>query len=529
MTLFKRTLIFIVLLSVQLYNVKSENTFYSEAAIFAQSDEFFLHTVERGQTVYSISVMYKVKVDDIYRSNPDSKNGIKAGSVLKIPQISGSYYYHTIQPKETLYSVSKKYQMKGADIIQANPGLSIQTFTIGKTIRIPTNIVTSPMEGENENSLKRETEALLNKSARGTDIRTVKVALLLPFGLKEGTNSNNATDNRFVEYYEGFLMALEELKKSGISVELQVFDIGTGNDEIPEILKKQSMKNINLIIGGLTEKQIRTIASFAREKNIPYVIPFTSKSDEPLNNPQVFQINTPQSYLYSKASAAFCKEYKGSNVIFYLSDPDNEKMEFVKTLQADLTQNGGSFKTISSQDFSIQEIQKLLNPEELNIIIPSDDSSETLKKMLPSLNAINKLCPECKLSLFGYPGWQVYCNDYMEDYFKLQAGFYTIFYADPTSESLKSFYSNFNKWYSRELINTYPKFGILGYDTGMFFIKGLHAYGTAFDENVNNVKYKGIQIDFKFERVNNWGGFINTNIYLVSFNQNYSISKNTSK
>ena len=90
--------------------------------------------------------MYGVSVEDIYRLNPESKEGIKAGSTLRIPQKDSAiapsgkadnYTYHTIQPKETLYSLSIKYSVPATDIIAANPGLSTSTFTIGKNIRIP--------------------------------------------------------------------------------------------------------------------------------------------------------------------------------------------------------------------------------------------------------------------------------------------------------------------------------------------------------------------------------------------------------
>ena len=50
------------------------------------NDNIFYHTIERGQTVYSIATMYGVTVDDIYRLNPESRESIKAGATLKIPQ-----------------------------------------------------------------------------------------------------------------------------------------------------------------------------------------------------------------------------------------------------------------------------------------------------------------------------------------------------------------------------------------------------------------------------------------------------------
>ena len=51
-----------------------------------QDNNVFFHTIEKGQTVYAIATMYGVTPDDIYRLNPDSKEGIKAGATLKIPQ-----------------------------------------------------------------------------------------------------------------------------------------------------------------------------------------------------------------------------------------------------------------------------------------------------------------------------------------------------------------------------------------------------------------------------------------------------------
>jgi len=126
--------------------------------------------------------------------------------------------------------------------------------------------------------------------------------------------------------------------------------------------------------------------------------------------------------------------------------------------------------------------------------------------------------------LFGHPSWQVYTAKYSADFFRLNANFYTIFYADPTSSAIKSFHNKYNSWYSRELINRFPKYGILGYDTGMFFIQLLNRYGTSYDVNINKLKYKGVQTDFHFERVNNWSGFINTNTYFVEFGADYKIN-----
>ncbi|MDH8701288.1 LysM repeat protein [Dysgonomonadaceae bacterium PH5-43] len=511
----------LIVLFLLIYNVNLSVAFYPTESFSSQNEDFFLHTIERGQTVYSISKMYNVTENEIYQLNPGSDKGIQADSQLKIPQNSGSYIYYTIMPNDNLYSVSKKYHMKGDDIIEVNPGLSIETFTIGKIIRIPTNRVTTPLEG-NEEINKQITNALLNPIRSGDDIKTIKVALLLPFNVKEGTTPQNAANNRMVEYFEGVLLALEDLKAKGISVNLQVFDTGSKSNTIPSILSKPEMQNINLIIGGLTDAQIKLMSEFASKMNIPYVIPVTSKSDEPLSKYQVYQVNTPPAYRDVKASSAFCDKYKDYNIIFYTPEDSNNKAEFIKLVQKDLTSRNIPFRTISDNNL-LAEMQEAINDSTNNVFVPADDKKSVLFKLIAPIKTLKETNPELSISLFGHPSWQIYSTELSEDFFNLNASFYSVYYASPTSPAVKSFHAKYLIWYSRELINIYPKYGMLGYDTAMFFIQLLDKYGTSYDVNINKMKYSGVQSDFNFERINNWGGFINTNLYIIEYTPSLTI------
>jgi len=520
----KRLFLLLAILSLSFYNVKSEKAFYPEPVFFSQDDNFFLHTIERGQTVYSIAIMYNVSVDDIYKLNPESRKVIRAGDVLKIPQESSSYIYHTIQPQETLYGVSQKYHMKGEDIIAANPGLSVKTFTIGKIIRIPTNMVTTPVQGGNEAVNSSRTNSLLSQIKSSNEVNIVKIALLLPFGTKDSTDQK--TVNRMVEYYEGFLLAVENLKKDGISINLQTKDIGSGAKNIPALLKEKEMQDIDLLIGGISDEQIKLLSRFAKENDIPYLIPISPQSNEPLNNSDVYQINTPQSYLYSKASLAFINKYGNNNIIIVTDDANssNEK-DFIDLLKQDLQERNISYKTIAWGTSFYNDISGLLSRNQKNVVVPSDDSVETLSKLIAPLESIAESQQDISLALFGYPTWQVYSAKFSSDFFRLNTTFYAKFYADPTSPDVKDFGSTFYKWYTRLLDNSFPKYGMLGYDTGMYFIRLVHTYGSPFYLHINDLKYTGIQTDFYFERLNNWGGFINTNMYLVNYNPDYSITK----
>ena len=103
-----------------------------------RDDSVIYHTVERGQTIYSIAALYKVSEEDIYRLNPQSREQIREGESLKIPRRASAsaslrsgkptFSDHTIRSGETLFSVAKSYGVSTDDIVAANPGLEASTF-----------------------------------------------------------------------------------------------------------------------------------------------------------------------------------------------------------------------------------------------------------------------------------------------------------------------------------------------------------------------------------------------------------------
>lgn len=563
---------------------------------YAQADnkqkDVFLHTVERGQTVYSIAAMYGVNQDDIYRLNPESKNTIKIGEKLKIPQKAkkgdntnntDEYTYHTIQPGETLYSLSIKYDVPADAIINANPGLSTATFTSGKIIRIP-HILAEEKIIEQVKTVLRDTKyivkskdtfysigrrfdiseaqlikrnpslknglkagmeifipekfdivvntieetpsesdvnALLNQRNEPQQIKVIKAALLLPFTDKE----NQSRSQLYVEYYEGLLLAVDSLKNGGYSIELSVFDTGNGTQKLKDILKDESLKHVNLIIGGVDEKQINLLSRFCQDNRIKYVNPF-SKSDDVLSNAELFQINTPHSYLYAKTSQAFTNLFGNYNIILLdFSGDKEEKKDFIQALKLEMEQKQIPFKEIKYTDEFSLEMESHLSTEKMNVIVPTSASTEALSKILSPLRLLTENKPEYILSLFGYPEWQTYTMDFLEDFYALDTYIYSYFYADNLSREVNDFYQKYKSWYSKNLIYTFPKFGMLGFDTAFFFFTALHNYGENFENNISKVNYQNIQTGFNFERVNNWGGFINTNLFIIHYRKDFTVTK----
>lgn len=117
---------------------------------FAQAQKFKAHTVKQGETVESIAKKYQVSVSDIYALNPDAKKKLSLNSVLIIPNAAAvssdattetkeliGYGSHKVKRKETLYSISKEYNIEIEDIKKHNKRLYSENLRKGDQIRIP--------------------------------------------------------------------------------------------------------------------------------------------------------------------------------------------------------------------------------------------------------------------------------------------------------------------------------------------------------------------------------------------------------
>ena len=573
----------------------------SLCTVAQENQSYFLHTIEKGQSLYSIASMYGVTPADIIKINPGSEDRIYTGRTLRIPRSTTANEqketYHTIAAGETLYRLTVKYNVTAKEICDANPGLSAENFRIGQVIRIPsagTSGVTAPTAGNNATvaesdipaaveprcrdmhkvkrketvfSISREygiTEAellaanpelkgeskikkgsflcipypkqaeqakpqsiptdseLFSKNRKATErFSTIKAAVILPF--LDGVSKGEAA--RMVEYYEGLLMAVDSLKRTGTSIDLYTYNSGPESNSLNSILNKGEMKEMDIIFGPLYQQHIKPLAAFARKNETRLVIPFTSKDNTVFQNPSVYQVNTPQSYLYSEVYDHFVRQFPNANVIFIeASQGTKEKAEFIKGLKEEL-KNRSIPMTSLKEDATVESLKAMLRADRENIFIPTSGSNLTLIKLLPQLTLLVRELPESRVHLFGYPEWQTYTKDHLEAFFELDTYFYSSFYTNNLLPAAVRFTKSYRKWYGKEMDERYPKFGMLGFDTGYFFLKGLSLYGSAFETNMQKMNLVPIQTGFKFQRVNNWGGFVNKKVFFVHFTKEFELIK----
>ncbi|GAA4885156.1 LysM peptidoglycan-binding domain-containing protein [Flaviramulus aquimarinus] len=128
-------LVLVLVLAFNLYSVNAQN--------------FSTHQVKKGETIESISKRYFVTPFDIYSLNPDAKKGLTPNTVLIIPiskskkpkvtvvkELEG-FKSHKTKRKETLYSLSKKYNVSEDDIKKYNKFLYANPLRKGDRLQIP--------------------------------------------------------------------------------------------------------------------------------------------------------------------------------------------------------------------------------------------------------------------------------------------------------------------------------------------------------------------------------------------------------
>ncbi|MCH6200885.1 LysM peptidoglycan-binding domain-containing protein [Aquiflexum sp. LQ15W] len=101
---------------------------------------FIIHQVEEKETLFGISRRYQVAVNDIIENNPLLSDGIKIGQRIKVPFVAKSTLpsgstLHKVIPGETMFSISKKYGVSVNDILSWN-NLQGADLSVGQSLII---------------------------------------------------------------------------------------------------------------------------------------------------------------------------------------------------------------------------------------------------------------------------------------------------------------------------------------------------------------------------------------------------------
>ena len=509
--------------------------------------DYIEHIVLKKQTLFAISQTYRVPISDIQNANPQILNGLQEGMILKIPIIKTDtfksktkntkiekntvnqniknttsptsnlpeFIEHRVRLKETLYSISKKYEISVDDILKYNPEAQ-KSLRWGSKLKI---IVKSTEEHAIKDSvaiikpkviLDQKTVIFPITKPVFTNKVPIRIAFLLPFMLENA--KSDASNQRFIEFYSGALLAINEAKEHGVSFEIYTYDTGKTEDKMSEILQNEELKKVDLIIGPAYTQQIPLVGNFALKYKINTLVPFSSKVYDVNINPYLLQFNPGLEVQVQFVAKMLNNEYKNKEILFCdvpaVSVLD-DGYEFSYELKNELKRLKRDFVTLEADSLFSVSTKNKLKPAVNTVLFFNTDKYSAVCGYLDSISSKTSTS---NIELFAQLSWQSASTSFRSFYI-------SPFNLDLNSTEYKKYSTAFYNSFSWKSATNIPRFDIIGYDLTNYLTAFLYQYGAnAFNQKVKLPLYDGIQSNLQFERKSDRSGFMNQKVYFFRSN-----------
>lgn len=316
-----------------------------------------MHLVLAGETVFTISQNYNLEMADIYAANRNLQTeGLKAGELIRIPEKKSvsipegeSYFEHNVVKDETVFSLLRRYEIGLEELIELNPELE-NGLQRGMVLRIPLQ----------QSAILEEAPVFITTTGRNFSDNEINIAMLMPFYM-DTPNSNQGERSVAQDFYMGGQIALEQLIKTGIKVNVEVIDIHRDRQALDAFLESPEFDKVDAIIGPFFEDMIAHTALKLENTDVPVFSPLiNSKSLEAYKN---LYLTTPRNeFAADLIVEEVAKAYNGKQEIMILTNADNENI-------ATYTQN----KIL--ERFKNAEIIITKNPNDLKLKVESRNAT----------------------------------------------------------------------------------------------------------------------------------------------------------
>lgn len=492
------------------------------------------HTIEAGETVYSIAKRFNTSIEGLFAANPRlTPDEYVEGANIKVrPGTAMPFIYdretfqfrnYTVQDGDSYSTIAHRHGISEADVRKANP--EVNKPKKGKTIVVPTKVV-ERVQGTMATTPLNELEAYY--APRLNDIyasvakrapSSFNIGLILPFQLHKEDPPRQAY--LYTDFYKGLILALDSAgSQMTTPLNFTVWDTEHNLNVTDSLLALPQMAEMNLLIAPSEPQQLQRINRFAKQNDIPVLNCFTTKNEDYLNNPSVLQVNTPTDVLMRRLTEWFSQKFEGYDVIF-LGNP-NDNNEMFNAIKGNLLGKGIYCSTVNvTGELSAETLSREMMPASKYVIIPSSGSDDLLRKIVKAVKSVKKERIDCELVMLGYPEYVLHLKDYQEDLMTIDTYMFSRFF-DTKGFRTRNINELYKRRFNSEILSSIPNMGLFGFDTGMFLINTL-GKGQSIDENTP--LYRGIQTGFQFEPVAG-GGFVNRTIDIIHFSTDHKITAN---
>ena len=509
------------------------------------SKNVIFHTVTAKETKYSIANTYELTIEELEKTNPEIVSGLKIGAQLKIvttqktptdqqtiaiaiqksqlalskstasdkPSVVkaiNSFTTYTIRPKETLYSLGKKFALSQAELLAINPSLT-EGVKENEIIKVPSDIVVT------ENDVKVYTN--LSKSAKNQDRK--KLVLLLPFNLAriENDSVNSATNriktdkflNMTLDFYEGALMAIDSAKTLGITMDIKILDSQEtkNSSNIANLIDNQNLANSDAIIGPFYQSNVERTAALLSDSKLFIISPLSKEKHKPSQN---LIVANAENETVKNAIFDFMKS-KNGNILGIIDNKRASTKQFLKNNYPDVR----LIPINEKNTFATDSLAQYCNKSKINFVILDSEKTGLILKTTAAMMALQKDY-QMQLVILEKNETLDFDEIPLARLTKLKM-IYPSLTRDNESNNAKIFEKEF-----KQKNKVYPNaFATRGFDLTFDTILRL-AQDRSFEDTINQAATEQIENKFEYEK-NSQGGFNNKGIYILEYQQDLTIKE----
>ena len=360
--------------------------------------------------------------------------------------------------------------------------------------------------------------------------KTYKVALFLPLYLSMndttgwGTHTGKiyAKSKNYIEFYAGSMLAINELRKQGLSFDVEVVDTKGDSLYISNYMRNHDMSGYDMFIGPAFSGELQVVGDYAWEHQINIVSPLSVKSTFIDHNPYAFQV-CPTLDIQMKYMAEFLNQIDTKNFIV-IHNGDAQEQDFISEFKRQLYSSihSDNFDQVRYNEYYYYTCGDILNSAFIKgkdniVIIPSTDRAFVTDVM----GKLNGYSYEYKVTLFGQPRWERFESIDIDYFHNTNTHYLSNSYIDYSKPEIIDFVRNY-----RNLLSVEPdRMAFQGYDITMFFCTALNKFGHDFRRFIMYHTAPLLQTEFNFVPYSDQGGYQNTSVYILDYAKDYTIKK----
>ncbi len=489
---------------------------------------FTLHEVQPKETKYGIAAKYGITVDELEKQNPDVSANLPVGYPLKIygsnskattpkevissekprPKAESVFEY-TVKSGETLYSLTKQFNISSEKLTALNPELK-DGVKEGMVLKLPASIsyakaVKSPFADLTQTLSRQQRKEMV---------------LLLPFNISKLENDSLVSTasrlkkdkflNMTLDFYSGALMAIDSAKVLGMNINVKIFDSQETKSTSSAVnIVKENAQNADVVIGPFYQDNVEKVAAALEEKNIPVISPLSKEYDKSYKN--LYQA-TPNNELLKQAMFDYMRTKNGN--IIAVVDPKKPAIKNYLTENQKDTQLVGMTEKGS---FVADSIKKHFVKDRMNFVVMESENYYTINTTLNTLTAAMK---EYQVQLVILEPNDMLDN---EEIALSRLTKVKMTYPSLTRENESPEANRFEKLYKKKNKVLPNQYAVRGFDLVFDTMLRLSQEKT-FEEIAQSTATEQVENKFDYDQ-KVAGGYINNGIYILYYNTDLTIKQ----